>query len=248
MTQIKTELQGAAGYMTGLHFQPEELAQVQSLIRDQWLQRISEASPQVAGNFEAVGMSRYHEVCDLVDHKSLWPKSQRILEPQAVAKIRQTSLIQALEKEFGAFEISDEENVGYEEMYWRLVRPDNATDVGPLHADEWFWSLGHGVTPPNTQRVKVWIAICCDPGKNGFRFVPGSHQKQWRYHGDMRDGFVKPMIDEDEKTLNAVIFDSRPGDAIVFNDRLLHGGAIGGTSTRVSLEFTMFVKDKNYFN
>jgi hypothetical protein len=59
---------------------------------------------------------------------------------------------------------------------------------------------------------------------------------------------VKPQIDEDENSLDAIIFDSKPGDAIVFHDRLLHGGAVGGSSTRVSLEFTMFVKDENYFN
>jgi hypothetical protein len=235
--------------MTGLCFQPEELAQVQALIRDQWLQRIAEVSPpQVAKRFEAIELNRYHELSDTVDHKSLWSKGQRILSPHAVAKIRQTSLIRALEREFGSFEISDEENVGHEEIYWRLVRPNNPGDVGPLHADEWFWSLGHGVTPPGVQRVKVWVAICCDPGKNGFRFVPGSHKKQWRYHGDLRGGFVKPQIDEDEKTLNIKIFDSNPGDAIVFHDRLLHAGVVGGPNTRVSIEFTMFVKNENYFN
>jgi ectoine hydroxylase-related dioxygenase (phytanoyl-CoA dioxygenase family) len=44
--------------------------------------------------------------------------------------------------------------------------------------------------------------------------------------------------------LNVVIFNSHPGEAIIFNDQLLHGGAVGQNETRVSLEFTMFVKKK----
>ncbi len=248
MEKIKTLLEGDPGYMIGLHFQPAELAMVRGLIKDQWIERIGAASPQAVGTFEHMEMNRYHEACHLVDHKNLWPKANRILSREAVEAIRGTSLIRALEEEFGRFTVSDEEEVGHEEMYWRLVRPDSATDVGPLHADKWFWDLGHGKMPPDHQRVKVWISIFSDTGKNGFKFVEGSHKREWRYHGVERDGFVKPQIDEVESDLNAVIFASRPGDAIVFHDRLLHGGAPGGSSTRVSLEFTMFVKNENYFS
>lgn len=247
MEKIKKLLEGDPGYMIGLRFQPDELAMVRGLIKAQWLERIAAASPQAVGTFEPMEMDRYHEVCHLVDHKGLWPKSNRILSREAVGAIRGTSLIRALEEEFGHFTISDEEEVGHEEMYWRLVRPDSPSDVGPLHADKWFWDLGHGKTPAGHQRVKVWISIYSDTGKNGFKYVEGSHKRDWRYHGVHRDGIVKPQIDEDESSLNAVIFNSRPGDAIVFHDRLLHGGAPGGSSTRVSLEFTMFVKDENYF-
>jgi hypothetical protein len=84
-------------------------------------------------------------------------------------------------------------------------------------------------------------------GQNGFKYVAGSHRKKWRYHGVLKDGLMKPQIDEDESALGAEIFMSQPGQAIVFHDKLLHGGAPGGSTTRVSLEFTMFVKDINYF-
>jgi hypothetical protein len=248
MTKIKEMLEGPEGRMIGLRFTPEELGMVRGLIREQWLQRIEEADPGLVKTFEAIEMDRYHEFCHLLDHKSMWPKSRRILDHSAVQKIRTTSLIKTLEDEFGPFEISDEEDVGFEEMYWRLVRPDSASDVGPLHADAWFWELGHGKTPPGHKRVKVWVSIFSEPGKNGFKYVLGSHKKQWKHHGEERDGFVKPQIDEDEASLGAVVFESRAGDAIVFHDRLLHGGAPGGSSTRVSMEFTIFVNDANYFN
>ena len=113
----------------------------------------------------------------------------------------------------------------------------------PLHADAWFWELGHGATPAGAARVKVWLAIVTEPGLSGLRIVSGSHRREWRFHGEHRHGFVKPQIDEDENELNPQLVPMSPGDAIVFNDRLLHGGAVNqGQKTRVSLEFTMFVK------
>ena len=172
------------------------------------------------------------------------PKLLEYLIQQLLLKYVVCLCLRTLEDEFGYFEISDEDNVGHEEMYWRLVRPNSPTDVGPLHADAWFWDLGHGVTPSGYKRVKVWIAIYCTPGKDGFKFVPGSHKRQWPYDGELRDGMTKPKIGISEKELDVVIFNSKPGEAIVFNDQLLHGGAVGKNETRVSLEFTMFVKNE----
>ena len=248
MIDIRKMLEGPEGFNTDVRFTDEELSMVRGLIKAQWLQRIEESGLGRSKVFENLEMNRYHEQSHTLDHKSMWPKSKRILGADAVKSIRQTSLFKMLEAEFGPFVISGEDGIEKEEVYWRLVRPNGATDVGPLHADEWFWALGHGTTPAGHQRVKVWISIYSEMGHNGFKFVAGSHKKAWRYHGVAKDGFTKPQIDEDESTLGAEIFRSEPGQAIVFHDKLLHGGAPGGSSTRVSLEFTMFVKDENYFH
>lgn len=65
------------------------------------------------------------------------------------------SLMKELEKIFGEFKISDEENEGREEIFWRLVRPHQSSDIGPLHADGWFWDFGHGHTLANVERVNI---------------------------------------------------------------------------------------------
>ena len=245
---IKEALENETGYLTGLHITHEELTKIRSMITSSWLMNISKnTTPQIAEDFKSVGINRYHELAHLLDHGSMWPKVIRILNPNAVAEIRNMSLMRKLEDEFGYFEISDEDNVGHEEIYWRLVRPNSPTDVGPLHADAWFWDLGHGVTPLGCKRVKVWIAIYCSPGKDGFKFVPGSHKHEWPYHGELKDGITKPKIGISEEELDVVIFNSQPGEAIIFNDQLLHGGAVGQNETRVSLEFTMFVKNEKYY-
>ena len=148
-----------------------------------------------------------------------------------------------LEDYFGQFEISDEENVGREEIYWRLVRPNEKNDLGLLHADSWFWDLGHGITPDDVIRVKIWIGIYVELGLNGFLYIPESHLKKYPYHSEFKNGINKPVIDVCEDKLNPLLFKGKAGNAIIFNDRLLHRGAINrGNHTRVSLEFTMFIK------
>jgi len=240
---LREALDGAAGYSTELHLRPEELARLKALIEKQWLEVVRSAAPELVETFAGGGIERYHEHSHLVDHASLWPKRCRILPAEAVAEIRAMSLFDRLEDHFGEFVISNEDELEPEELYWRIVRPRQSGDIGPLHADAWFWELGHGATPADMTRVKVWIAVVTEPGRSGLRIVPGSHLREWRYHGEMRHGFVKPQIDEDERELNPQLVPMSPGDAIVFHDRLLHGGAMNeGELTRVSLEFTMFVK------
>jgi hypothetical protein len=94
-------------------------------------------------------------LADRVDHKALWLKKARLLPGEAVGRIRAMDFMQVLADEFGPFGISNEEEIYAEEIYWRIVRPQMASDVGPLHADAWFWELGHGKAPPETVRVNV---------------------------------------------------------------------------------------------
>ena len=240
---IKQKLTGPSGFSEDLSLEKKELAQLRQLIHDQWLEHIKTISPEYVNRFKELGMERYHEASHLLDHGSIWPKKVRILPQNAISEIRKMSFINQLEDYFGPFEISDEDNVEREEIYWRLVRPNEKNDVAPLHADSWFWELGHGTTPNNMVRVKVWIGIYVEPGINGFIYVPGSHLKNLPYNSVLKDGFIKPKIDVDEGSLNPIHFLGKPGDSIIFNDKLIHGSAIGkGDRTRVSLEFTMFVK------
>ncbi len=231
------------GFSLEFSFAQTELQHVRQWVVAQWSDHLREIAPEHCQTFLSAGIEQYHDHAYLLNHSMAWPKQNRILPQSAVDYIRSTSLFQNLEAVFGKFSIADEENVGREEIYWRLVRPDQSSDVGPLHADNWFWSLGHGVTPPNTERVKVWVAIFCEPGLNGLRVVPHSQKKDWKYHGEYRDGFSKPQIDVDEAELSPQLVHTKPGNAIVFHDKLLHGGAVNqGDKTRVSIEFTMFVK------
>jgi len=242
---VRDAVAGASGYTGELRLAPDELEVMRGFIEAQWLARLAEVAPEHVTAFRERGIERYHELSHLVDHATIWPKAVRILPVEAVDAFRRTSLAKALEDAFGPFEISDEEEIGREELYWRLVRPDQAGDAGPMHADRWFWDLGHGKTPAHRQRVKVWVSVANEPGLSGLALLPGSHLREWRYHGELKHGFVKPVIDEDVASLPFELVPTRSGDAVVFNDRLLHGGRIGsGRFTRVSFELTMFVRSQ----
>jgi hypothetical protein len=243
MLKAADAINGQDGFSTNFGFTENELYKVRELIKSQWLSRIEDFQRGLGKKFETIEMDQYHELAYLIPHEKMWPKSKRILGTDACDIIRQTSLVKSLETEFGSLTISGEDGIEKEEIYWRLVRPISVNDVGPLHADGWFWTLNNWLTPPNHKRLKVWISIYSEPGKNGFKFVRGSHKKEWKYHGEFRDGYVKPVLDEDDSKMECEIFEGVPGRAILFNDNLLHGGVSGGSTTRVSLEFTIFVKE-----
>ena len=243
---LKELLQGSPGFAAGLGLQADELERVRDIIERQWLKRIEQVAPEQTQAFAARGIARYHELSHLVDHTSIWPRDSRLLSAAEVAEIRQMSIFKQLEAEFGELAISDEEKPGKEVVNWRLVRPNKA-DVGPIHADKWFWDLNRWPMPPEVQRLKVWLAIYCEPGLSGLRLIPDSHFQDWPYCEDRRHGILKPKIQVSETELSPQLFPSQPGDALIFHDKLLHGGAISrGNLTRVSLEFTLLVPNRVY--
>ena len=121
---IKDALENEDGYQTGLHLDQEELTQIRSFITNSWLLNIGKyTTPQITEKFKLEGINRYHKLAHHLDHGSIWPKAVRILNREAVAQIRSMSLIRTLEEQFGYFEISDEDNIGHEEIYWRFSTP-----------------------------------------------------------------------------------------------------------------------------
>jgi ectoine hydroxylase-related dioxygenase (phytanoyl-CoA dioxygenase family) len=127
-------------------------------------------------------------------------------------------------------------------MYWRLVRPGVHGDIGPLHADKWFWDIGvyPGVVPEGATRAKVWVAVYCEPGASGLQVVPGSQNDNIPWERKVVHGMIKPQLLVEESTLDAITLPTTPGDAVVFHDELIHGGSRTPCSlTRVSFEFTI---------
>jgi hypothetical protein len=241
---IQELLQKSPGFTTKFKLSEPEIKSLKALIEQQWLERLQLVVPQYVDKFAAVGIERYHELSHLLDHGSIWSRHSRTLPPSAITKIRQMSFFKKLELELGNIIVSDEENIGWEAMHWRLVRPNQNSDVGPLHIDQWFWDLNQWPVPKNRKRFKVWISVFSEPGLSGLRIVPNSHQQDWPYQGTERHGVLKPEIQIDENQLPLELFESEPGDMIVFNYKLLHGGSISrGSLTRVSLEFTILVPE-----
>ena len=250
---ILADVFGKPGFSTAFAITDHELAYFRELISKQWIAHIESTHPEHAARFREIGLERYHELSHLISHSDLWPKEQRVLAREAVAKVVKLDFIQRLQTLFGInFRISDvvffsKSIPDYPEIYWRLVRPGVTTDVGSLHTDRWFHNIlrdGDPLYGSDETTIKMWLPIFTEPGRNGLYIVPGSHLKNWRVkYTPGADGFGRPALDEpladDQKYLVPV----QPGQAILFNENLLHGGAVNaGSTTRVSIEITLVLK------
>jgi hypothetical protein len=230
------------GYYLGLRFSPEELTTIKGLITRQWLQRIDDKYPHLTSQFEAVGIENYHKLAHLVDHSALWPKKARMLNKEDARTVRGLPFFKSLERYLGAFDIADYEARGHEELTWRLVRPNEENDVGPLHQDTWFTEINpHFRLPEDKERTSFWTAIMTEPGLSGLKVVPGTQHEDFPHHYEDRDGMRKPVIDVAESTLDVRPCMMNPGDIILFNPRVLHGGMVSrGERCRISLECSLF--------
>ena len=245
--KIKEQVFGAKGYSADLCMSNSDLDEFRSHITEHWLQTIASVSPDLVPNAKEIGIQNYHLLADKLDHKSLWPKANRVLPQVAVDAIKNMDFFNALKQEFGSFLISDvydtRQHYGREEIYWRLVRPGVASDVGPLHVDKWFhqsFNMGHGMFPAGTVTVKIWIPIYCEPGKNGLAIVEGSHLEEYKFDVKMIDGLPKPIPYDDLSMVDAKLISTEAGNILIFHENTLHGGGVNqGGSTRVSAEITM---------
>ena len=160
------------GYRTDVCLNDSDLDFLRSSIYNQWLQVINEGCPDIGClvSTSSLPITRYHEISHQLNHSCLWAKSNRILPRSFVHQFLQTEFSQNLRSLFGSFDISDEECLGYPNIYWRLVRPNEPADVGPLHRDSWFWELNSSFTKPAYPflRYKVWVPIFTELGLNGL--------------------------------------------------------------------------------
>jgi len=238
--EIIASVNSEKGYYIGAICE-QDLSLLQTLVGDQY-QKIMENNTELTHDQIPV-LKDYHSVSESLDHSKIWQKKNRILNLEDFNKFKKTEFYSSIKRNFDDFYISDEEEVGHPELYFRIVRPAPNIDIGPLHADSWFWELGHGKMPKgkSLRRIKFWFSLLNDSNETGFRYVSGSHKRKFQYSSELRHGFEKPVFQENQYQLNISKLIGPPGSFIAFNDNLLHGGYITQNITRVSCEFTLIV-------
>ena len=248
MNSIDNEINNYPGFTQQLKLNKNELEDLKNAIFDQWREKIKVTSKQIDEliSIKKIKIRNYHEISEKINHSKLWNKKSRILPKEFYIKFINSRFFHNLENLFGTIEISDEESLGYGNIYWRLVRPYKTEDVGPYHRDSWFWELNKNFPKPNYpfKRIKVWIAIETEIGKSGLLVEKNSHKrKDINWEGQLRHGIIKPVLLDKKDSFKMSLVDTSPGDTIIFNDDLIHGGAINyGSKTRVSTEFTILQK------
>ena len=235
------------GFFTGFTLSSSDLVCLQQHVKSQWLSVIQRNNPDLYDSLsrDNVSLSHYHKYSHLIDHQTLWPKSSRILPQSSLQQILDCQLFKYLADVFGEYSISDEDNLGYSNIYWRLVRPNQPSDVGPLHRDSWFWELNTSFPIPSYpfKRIKVWIALHVEAGLNGLLVSPYSHLRDdIHWSSEYRHGIRKPVLETDPSEITTQLIACDSGQVIIFHDNLIHGGSINlATTTRVSIEFTLII-------
>lgn len=233
---ILDAIDGEPGYCLE-QLAPAELEFVRTAITAQYLDRLAQLQPDLVPPARTRGIARYHTLPAAFDHAGSWPKATRLLDPKHVADFSRMGFFRRIRNQLGPSAV-----ISHDELNWRLVRPDRPGDVGPLHADKWFWDAGYGYgsMPAGYDRFKIWIAVHTEPGANGLCVVPNSHRRPWRHHFEDRDGIRKPVFDEDPESVGAELLPLAAGRMVMFHDELLHGGVVNrGATCRVSIELTV---------
>ena len=234
---LREELFGSPGYSLQYRLLPDELIFMRREIAEQMRKRVSEAFSEHKQNGS---------------HQELWGrKNHRLFTQAAVERVKEFNFLKFVGYELGAWRLSPVIYEGgiyrdKEEVYWRLVRPHHETDVGGLHADSWYLDHFKDAQGPligeKEYTLKCWIPIEVEPGLNGLEVVPDSHSREWRTQTTQRPGLSRPHIEIDEPVRTRLL-STKPGNVVIFNDKLLHGGVVNrGEHSRVSAEITLVLQ------
>jgi hypothetical protein len=212
-----------------------ELASIRSMIVSQYLEQISSAAPELRAAATAAGIDNYHTLTLPFDHGSFWSKERRVLDASTLTEFEKMGYFRRIRQYLPSAKIY------HDDLMWRVVRPNQPSDIGPVHADKWFWDAGNGSIPADHERLKIWIAVFTEPGLNGLTIKSRSHlSDEWKRHYEFKHGKMKPVLDESEEELKMELLPLKAGQMVLFHDALLHGGALNrATTCRVSIEQTI---------
>jgi len=246
---------GDDGFSIDVKLRSDELAELRRLTTKSWLDVIDKVAPEKRAEFEERGIEDYHRLSHSIDHGRIWTTETRTFAPEVVDTIRSFGLFDLFDEECPGYRICSEMppygDLGRARINWRLVRPGDGRDLGPIHADYWFEAVmgGWNSAPSAMVKVKIWIPIYLEPGLTGFAYVPGSHLQQLAFSRKrLADGHYKPYFDEADLPTPLKTLDTPCGTAVLFNYNLVHRGANSdnATRTRVSMELTLDVPRRRF--
>ena len=237
---------GKNGVRQAPGFTDGEINRIKELIKGQLLKNAREIVPEAVNDLSNTPLEQYHNIADKYDHKKLLSKLARILDNAAVQEIKKMSFFEYLKDIFGDdYYLSDEENVGHEQICFRIVRPNEPNDVGSLHRDRWFWEHYDWPVPKGWGRAKVWVQICGEAEKCGLMLAPNSHSHPGQFAVEVIDGKVAFVPKFDLNEINLGKYMGKIGEPVLFNYGVLHVGSYNISDvSRVSFEITIMFRER----
>lgn len=240
---IRTEenFGGDVGFLAGPKLKPDELERVRKILhRRLTYNAYNLHGSQAAELIESAPLHQYHTVCDGVDHSKMLTKTGRILPKSDVEEMLQMSIFDTFREAVGDFSLSDEDNIGHQQITMRATRPNMLQDVGFPHRDSWFWDYYSWPVPEGKNRTKVWMGVEVNAAQNGLSLAPGSHKRDYDFEAENLGTKIKFTPKFDIDAVEFVNFPGDEGETVAFNYGTLHVGRMNtAEKTRVSIEFTL---------
>ena len=238
MLRLRNTIEKKIGYRI-FRTNKSEINYIKSLIQESFSKTLKK------NNLKVCLIDNYHKlkISDKM-HKRIWTRKNRIASDKLIYYLKNKSFIfKVLKKEFGEVKFSQKVDKKNPDSYWRLVRPNKFNDVGPIHADEWFWEANKWKFPKNKKIFKVWMLLSNNLDK-GLCVIPSSHiKKNWIYKKVHKDGIFKPIFNKEKNSYKIKKLNTPKGKILIFNYGLLHSGLINKSKeTRISLEFSLYYK------
>ena len=245
---IRNLFENEIGYSNLKIFNNEESIYIKNIINKLYVLRLNKFIK--LDNLDTK-IENYHKL-NITDkeHNEIWGRSNRKSNKELAGAIRRTNIYNNLKKQLSDLNFSYvvDRNINNEpDIYWRLVRPNKKNDVGPIHADSWFWKLNDYPLPENFKTFKVWVMLSEGTINSGFQLIEGSHQnkEKWSYTSLKKDNTIKPIFDYKKNNYNLLTLKTSFGEGVIFHEDLLHSGKLNTfDETRVSIEFTLTFRYK----
>ena len=245
MINIEKEINEGSGYLYLPKIESEILNLISSSI-DNSLKELIDSKNIIyknKGNFSIMDSYKYISNSQWI---SLFNKKSRTLKKECtlpISKYFSNYLESLLECKI---EISDDLLLGFPCLSFRIVRPLQKNDIGPLHADQWFIDIG--VQPNRTPKIKselikFWMPVEVESNTSNLLLIPNSHKdkEKYKYEIEETQNGLKPIINKNINREETIMINNENGCPVIFNMNLIHGGALNKSNKcRVSLEFEFF--------
>jgi len=246
MYELDKVLSDGPGYKSFKALKRKEISWLHGYLNDRLKCVLRDQSALTNDIIERISISNYHDFSDMIDHETIWKRTNRLFCPDGIKFVENTGFFKALIDYYGDIRITNEIHQSGPEIVWRIARPNAENDVGPIHADKWFWDINGWPIGDGKKLVKLWMLLQGSSGTGGGLLIKPFSQvsNQFSYSVIEVDGVRKPVIDRPSEKIVMENLSADPGDAVIFSYQLLHAGGItSGKQCRVSIELTLEVSD-----
>lgn len=187
-------------------------------------------------------LNEYHLYFPEEVHSVIWPKQSRLFSATFLSSKPVSAWLDRMSTLVQKYKVLDVEKIGYQEVYFRIVRPNFKNDIAGAHTDGAFYSIANAISEENWKRwIKIWCPILFEPNSNTIGFYPSSLINKPHFMPSLESDKSRPVLQNSVSDFGNAEYPAKlQGDIIAFSPYILHAALNESSSaTRVSIEFAI---------